>query len=198
MDDFKQNTTINNHHEISCPQCGGGQITTSIETEKFNYGRGSDAFEIQVQLPVRNCKNCEFQFLDDVSEEIRHEAVCRHLGVLTPVEVSEIRKKYNLNRQQFSKLTKIGEASLARWEAGSLIQSQAYDQFLYLLTFEENLDRIIKRLSEKGEKVEQKKDLQGRKERKQIIPKLRMIHDIPPALKIARDSFKLHPVQKVA
>jgi DNA-binding transcriptional regulator YiaG len=91
---------------------------------------------------VMTCNQCGFQFTDEVAEEARHEAVCRHLGVMTPKEIKEIRKSYGMSRAEFSHLTRIGEASLARWENGLLIQSPAYDQLLYLLTFPENLERL--------------------------------------------------------
>ena len=42
-------------------------------------------------------------------------------------------------------VTKIGEASLGRWEAGSMIQGLAYDQFLFLLQHAENMERLQQR-----------------------------------------------------
>ena len=47
-----------------------------------------------------------------------------------------------MSRAVFSRLTRIGEASLGRWENGLLIQNLAYDHLLYLLTFPENLERL--------------------------------------------------------
>jgi len=125
--------------------CGGNDIRTTIEVEKFVYGDGPEAVELTARVPVRTCNTCAFQFTDDVAEEIRHAAVCRHLGVMAPKEISKIRRAYSLSRTAFARLTRIGEASLARWENGLLIQSPAYDQFLYLLTFPENLERLKSR-----------------------------------------------------
>ena len=71
-----------------------------------------------------------------------HETVCRHLGVQTPVEVLAIRQKYNMSRPGFAELTRLGEATLGRWERGALIQNAANDQFLYLLRFADNIDRL--------------------------------------------------------
>ena len=47
-----------------------------------------EAVELTAQVPVRTCNACGFQFTDDVAEEARHEVVCRHLGVMTPKEIS--------------------------------------------------------------------------------------------------------------
>ena len=47
-----------------------------------------------------------------------------------------------MTRLGFAELTKFGEATLGRWERGALIQNAANDQFLYLLRFAENVDRL--------------------------------------------------------
>jgi putative zinc finger/helix-turn-helix YgiT family protein len=130
---------------IECPTCGGHNVHTTIETETFAYGDGPEAVGLTVRVPVRTCNNCGFQFTDDIAEEVRHEAVCRHLGMMSPKEIQRIRKTYGMSRADFARLTRIGEASLARWESGQLIQSPAYDRFLYLLNFPENLERLKSR-----------------------------------------------------
>jgi transcriptional regulator with XRE-family HTH domain len=64
---------------------------------------------------------------------------------MIPGEVAEVRKRYELRRDEFAAKTRLGEASLARWESGQLIQNAAYDNYLYLLTFEENMKRLEER-----------------------------------------------------
>jgi DNA-binding transcriptional regulator YiaG len=145
VDDHGNLTEFPQPERLTCPVCGGNDVRTTIEMEKFVYGDGPEAVELTARVPVRTCNTCKFQFTDDVAEEIRHTAVCRHLGVMTPKEISRIRKAYSMSRAVFARLTRIGEASLARWENGLLIQSSAYDQFLYLLTFPENLERLKSR-----------------------------------------------------
>jgi putative zinc finger/helix-turn-helix YgiT family protein len=95
-------------------------------------------------LPVRVCEACGAEYVDDEGEEIRHEAVCRHLSVLTPKEIQRLRERYG-TQAAFAKLTGIGEASLSRWETGSSIQSRAYDNYLWLLHRPENLDALVSR-----------------------------------------------------
>ena len=130
---------------IACPGCEDTNVQTTIETETFTYGDGAEAVKLTVSVPVRTCTSCGFQFTDDIAEEIRHEAVCRYLGLMSPREIQRVRKAYEMSRAEFARLTRIGEASLARWESGQLIQNPAYDQFLYLLSFPENLERLKSR-----------------------------------------------------
>lgn len=145
MDDHRNLIEFPQLERLDCPMCGGNDVRTTIAVEKFVYGDGPEAVELTAQVPVRTCNACGFQFTDDVAEEARHEVVCRHLGVMTPKEISRIRKAYGMSRAVFSRLTRIGEASLGRWENGLLIQNPAYDHLLYLLTFPENLERLKSR-----------------------------------------------------
>lgn len=135
--------------ELQCPNCGKRSLSTVLETENIIYGSGKEATEIPVELPVRTCGECGFQYTDEEAEDIRHDAVCRHLGLMTPGEIVALRKRYNMSRAEFADLTRFGEASLARWETGQLMQNAANNQLLYLLSFESNVERLRKRQSQK-------------------------------------------------
>jgi DNA-binding transcriptional regulator YiaG len=64
---------------------------------------------------------------------------------MTPREVEAVRAGLGMTRAAFADLTRLGEASLARWEKGRLIQNPANDQLLYLLRFSENVERLRSR-----------------------------------------------------
>lgn len=119
--------------EHTCPICGESGISTSMQQESLTYGSGEAATELSVDLPVRYCSACEFQFLDAESEEIKQEAICEHLGVLPPSAIESIRKKYRLSRARFAEITGLGEASLSRWERGINIQNPGIDRYIRLL-----------------------------------------------------------------
>lgn len=128
-------------HMFECPTCDSIQVRTQTVQHKFNYGVGDTAVELTCQLPVRVCENCGGQFVDEVGEMVRQEAICRHLNRLTPTQVLQIRE--NCGTQAiFGELTGIGEASLSRWETGASMPSKSYDNYLYLLGFPENLCRL--------------------------------------------------------
>ena len=118
------------------------QVNTFDHQEEFEYGSGKSAVTLQVQLPVRRCDACDFEFLDQDGERIKHEAVCHHLGVLTSTEIREIRKQYGKTRSSFAELTGLGEATLNRWENGVLIQNRANDRYLGLLAMPDIFDRL--------------------------------------------------------
>ena len=189
---------MNAHQAVErpgCPVCGSERIQTSIETDEFAYGAGPEAPQLRVQVTVKTCLDCGFQFTDDQAEDTRHEAVCRHLGVLAPREVRELRKRHGLSRAEFARLTRIGEASLARWESGSLIQNGAHDQFLRLLFFPENLERLREALKQAGWRPLQTGVLESRplSRRSSCRPRFRHLSNVDRAREQAA-SFVLRPM----
>lgn len=117
-----------------CPICGKRSVTTYLHHDTFTYGSGDTAATLEVvELPVRRCGACAIEFLAHDGQRLRHDAVCRHLGVLTPGEIRDIRKKLNMTRAAFAEFTGIDEATLNRWENGVAIQGAADDRYLRTL-----------------------------------------------------------------
>lgn len=124
-------------HEIdgpdTCEMCGATGLKTELVRNPFIYGTGSDAVELSADIPVHTCTPCAVSFTGDEAATIEHEAVCRHLGVLTPAEIRALRNRYGLSRAAFSRVTGFGEATLARWEGREVIQNSSSDRYLRLL-----------------------------------------------------------------
>jgi putative zinc finger/helix-turn-helix YgiT family protein len=133
-----------------CPNCNGTKFRLERREQRFLYGREGEASEIAAIVPVHTCKNCGFEFTGEGAEEARHEAICRHLRLMTPREIKALREKYEMTRAEFAELSRLGTASLARWEAGILIQNGANDQLLYLLQYEENVALLNHRELSRG------------------------------------------------
>ena len=134
-------------NELTCPVCGDDHVSTFVHRDAFEYGTGESAVTLHVDLPVRRCTACDLEFLDHEGERIRHEAVCRHLGVLTSTEIRAIRKKYGMTRSSFAQVTGLGEATLNRWENGVVIQNPANDRYLQLLAIPDVFERLTDLLS---------------------------------------------------
>ena len=128
--------------EIACPLCAGEAITTTQHRQAFTYGSGESAVELTVTVPVRRCNACDLEYLDEVAERLKHEAVCEHFGVLPPREIRRVRAHYRMTRARFAQVTGLGEASLNRWENGINIQTLANDRYLRLLARPENIRHL--------------------------------------------------------
>lgn len=127
---------------VKCPNCGSGRVDTHRQADLFAYGAGDDAIQLSAVIPFRECRECGFEFTGAEAEDARHDAICRHLGVMTPAEVTDVRRQYEMSRAAFAEKSRLGEASIGRWETGLLIQNAANDNYLYLLSFRENMDRL--------------------------------------------------------
>jgi len=134
--------------KYACGECGSKKIKTILQSYKFPYGVGDDAIELSCEIPIRKCMDCEFSFMDGEAEDLCHAAICEHLGVMSPKQIKALRGLYELTQTRFCEITKLGEATLSRWERGIVVQNNAYDNYLYLLGFGENLNRLRERLKQ--------------------------------------------------
>lgn len=126
---------------IACFECDA-PAATDWRRHTFTYGTDSSATELTVDIPVRTCRSCRFEFLDHEAETLMHEAVCAHLGVLSPREIKDIRRLYRMSRSAFAEITGLGEATLNRWENGIKVQTLANDRYLRLLARPENMRHL--------------------------------------------------------
>jgi putative zinc finger/helix-turn-helix YgiT family protein len=136
-----------------CPACGKEMLESMVEETSFTYGTGATAVDLSCPVSVHRCSGCGFEFTDSEAEDARDLAVRRYFRVMLPEEIRGIRESNNISRREFGSITRIGEASLARWESGDVIQNAGYDQFLYLLKFPENFQRLKDRPEENNEQA---------------------------------------------
>lgn len=127
---------------FTCPDCGGHSFSTVMHSDEFEYGSGDSPVTLYARVPVHCCDSCDFEFLGREGRLIKHEAVCRHLGLLTPTEIRSIRERHGMSRTAFADVTGFGEATLNRWERGAVIQNRANDRYLRLADSPEVLDRL--------------------------------------------------------
>ena len=128
-------------NKLTCFECDA-PAATDWRRHTFRYGVGSAATDLTADIPVRRCKSCGFEFLDYEAETLMHEAVCTHLGVLSPRAIKDIRRRYRMSRAAFAEVTGLGEATLNRWENGIKVQTLANDRYLRLLALPENMQRL--------------------------------------------------------
>jgi putative zinc finger/helix-turn-helix YgiT family protein len=132
-------------HKVLCPECGTPNLETVQVEETFDHGGRKKPTHVTALIPIKHCRNCDFSFEDRETEKTKHRAACAQVGVQAPEEIRSIRKASGLSQREFARLTRLGGATLNRWERGHLIQNGAYDDYLYLLRFPENLERLKER-----------------------------------------------------
>src|SRR5438105_11632155 len=87
-----------------CDDCGAYAMRMSFKEDRFLYGAGHEAVELRARVPVWKCEECGSAYTEGEAEELRHEAVCRHLGVLNPAQIRATREKYRMSQAEFAKV----------------------------------------------------------------------------------------------
>lgn len=123
-------------HASRCPTCNTGRLCDKIVTERFEFEvDGKTKAVLAEMVPVSECDNtaCGERLSGPEAARIRHEAICRTFGLLTPCEIQAIRERLELSQERFAQLTGIGVATISRWERGRLLQNRAMDNYLRLV-----------------------------------------------------------------
>jgi putative zinc finger/helix-turn-helix YgiT family protein len=120
-------------------------------TEQFEFEvDGKTKTVVAENVPVSECDNaeCGERLSGPKAGRIRHEAICRTFGLLTPCEIQAIRERLGPSQERFAQLTGIGVATISRWERGRLLQNRAMDNYL----------RLVKRSEENIRFLEERQD----------------------------------------
>ena len=168
----------------ACEMCGTTGLKTELVRDPFIYGSGDQAVELVIDIPVHTCLRCEMSFTSAEAEQIEHDAVCRHLGLLAPTEIRGLREQYGVSRAAFARVTGLGDATLARWERGDVMQNRANDRYLRLLRDPEVM-RKLELLASEGDSASQDRTARaafGRPSRQSIAEKTKAL----PAHKMDR------------
>jgi hypothetical protein len=111
----------------ACELCGG-RAETRMRGEGFTYGAGADAVVLSATVPVTSCVDCGEAYTGEEGEILRHEAVCVHLGRLTPLQITTIRGARTA--EQLAEAGGFDLDAVRRWERGNRIQDAASDLVL--------------------------------------------------------------------
>ncbi len=119
--------------DTRCAVCGKGELTEMHETYVFEWPSG---------FPVKSsrfddatwwiCGSCD-------EEELPPELVARIEaeryrleGLLSPLEVQDVRKRVGLSQREMAKLLGVGEKTYTRWELGLSAQTKSMDNLIRL------------------------------------------------------------------
>jgi putative zinc finger/helix-turn-helix YgiT family protein len=123
-------------HEITepqCPNCDSTRVENRETIDRFQYGAGDNAVELTATIPITYCHDCGLEYSGEDAERVRHDVICEHLQLLSPHRIAEVRASHQLSRAKFAEISRIGMATLARWENGEILQNAAMDMYMRLL-----------------------------------------------------------------
>src|SRR5436309_2478122 len=107
---------------VKCPECGQGQLISLTRTEEFDFDLGDETVKVRAEnVPIEKCDKCGAVMSGPAAAKVRHEAVCRAAGLLTPSEIKALREQFGWSQQYLADLANIGVATISRWERGRLL-----------------------------------------------------------------------------
>lgn len=123
---------------VSCIFCNYKFVEHSVVNDCFYY-KSKPIFYTYTRYV---CKRCNKRFFDRCLHDARHDAICKYYGVFNCKQIRAIREKYKLSAHDFASIIGVTELRLQRWERGDTIISKSYSQYLYLISFDDNINRI--------------------------------------------------------
>jgi putative zinc finger/helix-turn-helix YgiT family protein len=141
---------------IQCPACGEGQLHSLSRTEEFEFDLGDETVKVRAEnVPIKKCDKCGEETSGPAAAKVRHEAICRAVGLLTPAEIKALRERFGWSQQYLADLTDIGVATISRWERGRLLQNRSNNKVLEAIRdcppFREYLERLLTAKTSKQE-----------------------------------------------
>jgi len=116
---------------LKCPECENGRLCTFTRDEELDFDLGDETIKVMVKdVPVERCDSCGMEASGPVAARVRHEAICRAAGLLTPSEIKGIRDEFGWSQQHLADLTDFGIATISRWERGRLLQNRSANKVL--------------------------------------------------------------------
>lgn len=120
--------------KTNCPFCG---------TDKLEKKTGGFRFEPPSNLPGGvlvipdatwwECNSCGEQIIPEELDKALDRVRYQRLGLLSPEEIREVRKRTGLSAVDMAQALGVGEKTYTRWENGKSIQNKSNDTLIRIL-----------------------------------------------------------------
>jgi transcriptional regulator with XRE-family HTH domain len=179
---------IHEQSRMNCGECRGRALTWSeVDVEVPYQDRSGDRRTAIARIPKGICDNCGASVYPYEALLLRHEAVCHNLGVLSPRQLIEGRKRLGMTQEQFAAHSGFGVASIRRWERGVRIQTVSSDRHLRALLAAEH-PQTDKSESDSSAFLFKPRSVQSRRELGMRVDPAERSHTPPPKLPSFQDA----------
>jgi putative zinc finger/helix-turn-helix YgiT family protein len=148
--------TTSHANRLKCPDCEHGHLVPFTRDEVLHYDLGDESIKVIARdVPVERCDTCGLIASGSAAAKVRHEAICRAVGLLTPSEIRAVRDRFGWSQQYLADLTDFGIATVSRWERGRLLQNRSANKVLQAIRdcqpFRAYLEGLLAAKAGKGE-----------------------------------------------
>src|SRR5688500_10909420 len=94
---------------------------------------GSAVEKVKVEVPLRWDEELGEWLLTPEAHEKIENTKARHMGLLLPTQLKELRKRCKFSQREMGELFQVGEKSWTRWESGKQRPSRAINLLIRAL-----------------------------------------------------------------
>jgi len=132
-----------------CPSCKSLSLERQFVNDRFEYGAEDKTVWVEAEnVPIEVCARCHETFRGPEAARVRHDAICKTLGLLTPAEIRNLRERLHMTQEQFAEWASVGVATVSRWERGCWIQTRAHDRLMRTLDENRVLREVVESIPE--------------------------------------------------
>lgn len=106
---------------------------TRIEVRIPNADGVGVAERVSVDVPVKWDAELKEWLLTQEAHQLIDNTKARHMGLISPAELREMRTQFRLTQRQIGELLQVGEKSYTRWETGRSRPSRSINVLLCAL-----------------------------------------------------------------
>lgn len=119
----------------TCPVCGKESLSGHVGDFETPYTdrRGVDRVLKVPNIRRLHCASCNEEIFDDAMTKQIEDARRNAMGLLSAAQIREIRMQLGKTQKEMSRFLGVGEKTYCRWESGSFLQSQSFDNYLRLV-----------------------------------------------------------------
>ena len=149
-----------------CPICGEIALTERAGTYNFVPPPNIPGGPIVIaNAKWEECTSCKEQILSSELEQSLENERYKRLGLLTPKEILQIRKRVGLSQIEMAQILDIGEKTYARWESGhSLHNKSMYQYFQNMLVEQVEAERRSDQTERVKQYIEKLPEMKGQNE----------------------------------
>jgi HTH-type transcriptional regulator/antitoxin MqsA len=163
-----------------CPICGEGHVTAQVQEIESDY----KSHKAMLPLHYRLCNVCTSDFAGVPESKLNRRVLMafrkRIDGLLTGVEITALRKKYQMTQGQAARLFGGGPVAFSKYENDDVAQSESMD----------NLLRLVRRSAEAFWQLVQEKGMAAEFTRQIDIATMKQVAEIHVLDDYRRNSAK--------
>jgi putative zinc finger/helix-turn-helix YgiT family protein len=129
-----------------CADCGAHEVYPQAIDYTTTVKHDGDAYTIHIpDLELPMCRKCGEQLFSADADDRVHAVLREQAGLLAPENIRKERERLRITQQELAEHLGVSSETVARWEAGGIIQSRALDNLLRVFFESEEARQLLRK-----------------------------------------------------